>query len=461
MQLYADGDAYGTAVTLTADTLFYEWKDLPKFADGEEIEYTVDETDVPDGYEKTVDGNKITNKYTPETTSFTVTKATRTASAMTTLCSCMPMVMSHDIRTPMNAITGFTAMAKKRLDDTEKIEDYLNKLETTGTQLLSLINQVLEMSRIESGKIILTDQKADVLERAAILRTLYSEQAETSGLRFTVTTQNILHNHVITDADRMKQITTNIIGNALKYTPEGGSVDYIIEEKPCDRPGYSNYVFTVRDTGIGMSPEFVEHIFDEFSRENTSTVSKIQGTWLGMSIVKQLTDLMGGTIDIQSEKGHGTTISVTVPMKWDTEGKTVSKNDCIKNAVHLDGMKILLVEDNEMNREIAEEILSENGVIVETAEDGDIAVDMDKKAIPGQYDLVLMDVQMPRMNGYEASRAIRKLDNPENSSIPIVAMTANAFEEDRQNALAAGMNAHLAKPIDIDKLVNTLVRFMK
>ena len=369
--------------------------------------------------------------------------------------------MSHDIRTPMNAITGFTTMAKKHLDDREKIEDYLNKIETAGSQLLSLINQVLEMSRIESGKIILTAQKADVLERAAVLRTLYSEQAEASGLSFTVTARNVLHRHVITDADRMKQITTNIIGNALKYTPEGGSVNYIIEEKPCGRPGYSNYVFTVQDTGIGMSPEFVEHIFDEFSRENTSTVSKIQGTGLGMSIVKQLTDLMGGSIDIRSEKGRGTTISVTIPMKWDTDAKTVSEENRMKSAVHLEGMKLLLVEDNEMNREIAEEILSENGVIVAMAEDGDIAVDMVKKAAPGQYDLILMDVQMPRMNGYEATRAIRKLEDREKASLPIVAMTANAFEEDRQNALAAGMDAHLAKPIDIDKLVNTLMKFMK
>ena len=369
--------------------------------------------------------------------------------------------MSHDIRTPMNAITGFTAMAKKHLDDTEKIEDYLNKIETAGNQLLALINQVLEMSRIESGKIILTDQKADVLERAAILRTLYSEQAEANGLKFTVTTENILHSKVITDADRMKQITTNIIGNALKYTPEGGSVDYIITEKPCDKPGYGNYVFTVRDTGIGMSPEFVEHIFDEFSRENTSTVSKIQGPGLGMSIVKQLTDLLGGTIDIQSEKGRGTTISITIPMKWDTETETAAEKDSAGLRVNLEEMKVLLVEDNEMNREIAEEILSENGMFIETAADGDIAVDMVRNAAPGQYDLILMDVQMPRMNGYEATRAIRALEDPEKASLPIIAMTANAFEEDRMNAMAAGMNEHLAKPIDIAKLMNTLVRIYK
>ena len=369
--------------------------------------------------------------------------------------------MSHDIRTPMNAITGFTTMAKKHLDDKEKIEDYLNKIETAGNQLLALINQVLEMSRIESGKVVLSEQKADVLERAAIARTIYSEQAEANGIKFTVTTKNVQHNRVITDADRMKQITTNIIGNALKYTPEGGSVDYCIEEKDCAKPGYGSYVFTVRDTGIGMSAEFLSHIFDEFSRENTSTVSKIQGTGLGMSIVKQLTDLLGGTIDIQSEKGKGTTISVSVPMKWDTEAEAAAEKDGAGLHVNLDGMKLLLVEDNEMNREIAEEILSENGIIVETAEDGDIAVNMVRNALPGQYDLILMDVQMPRMSGYEATRAIRALEDPEKSSIPIIAMTANAFEEDRQNALAAGMNEHLAKPIDIAKLVNTLVKFMK
>ncbi len=364
--------------------------------------------------------------------------------------------MSHDIRTPMNAITGFTTMAKKHLDDKERIGDYLNKIETAGTQLLALINQVLEMSRIESGKIVLSEQKADVLDRAAIARTIYSEQAAANGIRFTVTAKNIRHSRVITDADRMKQITTNIIGNALKYTPEGGAVDYFIEEKACDRPGYGNYVFTVRDTGIGMSQEFLNHIFDEFSRENSSTVSKIQGTGLGMSIVKQLTDLLGGTIDIRSEKGRGTTITVCVPMKWDTENDAAAERAGAENHVKLDGMKILLVDDNEMNREIAEEILSENGMTVETAEDGDIAVDKVRNAAPGQYDLILMDVQMPRMNGYEATKAIRALEDPEKALIPIIAMTANAFEEDRQNAIAAGMNEHLAKPIDIVKLLNTL-----
>lgn len=369
--------------------------------------------------------------------------------------------MSHDIRTPMNAITGFTTMAKKHLDDKERIEDYLNKIETAGNQLLALINQVLEMSRIESGKIVLMDQKADVLERAAITRTIYSEQAEANGLKFTVSTKNIQHSRVITDADRMKQITTNIIGNALKYTPEGGSVDYCIEEKECSIPGHGCYVFTVSDTGIGMSREFMDHIFDEFSRESSSTVSKIQGTGLGMSIVKQLTDLMGGTIDIRSEKGQGTTISVSMPMKWDTDTETTTKKDISRNHVNLEGMKVLLVEDNEMNREIAEQILTDNGMIIETAEDGDIAVDMVRNAAPGQYELILMDVQMPRMNGYEATRVIRKLEDPEKASIPIVAMTANAFEEDRQNALAAGMNEHLAKPVDIVKLINTLVKFMK
>ena len=368
--------------------------------------------------------------------------------------------MSHDIRTPMNAITGFTRMAKNHLDDREKIEDYLNKIETAGNQLLSLINQVLEMSRIESGKIVLSDQKADILENAAIIRTIYTEQAEAKGLAFTVSTKNILHSRVITDADRVKQITANIIGNALKYTPEGGSVDFRVEEKPCRKPGCGNYVYTVSDTGIGMSPEFLNHIFDEFSRENTSTVSKIQGTGLGMSIVKQLTDLLGGRIEIRSEKGKGTTISVTVPMKWDTEAaKTANESSSFENHVSLNGMKILLVEDNEMNREIAEEILEENGVIVDTAEDGDIAVEKVTNALPGQYDLILMDVQMPRMNGYEATKAIRSLADPEKASLPVIAMTANAFEEDRQNALAAGMNDHLAKPIDIAKLMNTLMKF--
>ncbi len=365
--------------------------------------------------------------------------------------------MSHDIRTPMNAITGFTTMAKKHLDDKEKVEDYLTKIEMAGNQLLSLINQVLEMSRIESGRIVLSEQKVDILNIVAVSRTLYAAQAEMKGLKFDVTTKNILHSKVITDGDRIKQVNANIVGNALKYTPEGGSVSLCVEEKECAKPGYGTYVFTVSDTGIGMSPEYIEHIFDEFSREDTSTVSKIQGTGLGMSIVKQLTDLLGGTIDVESVKGNGTTITVSIPMKWDTDADVTTEERFVISNENFDGMKVLLVEDNEMNREIAQEILSERGMIVESVEDGDVAVDTVRNAVPGQYDLVLMDIQMPRMNGYDATKAIRKF----NKDIPIIAMTANAFEEDRQNALSAGMNAHVAKPIDIQKLMETISSIIK
>ena len=369
--------------------------------------------------------------------------------------------MSHDIRTPMNAIVGFTAMAKKYLDNPEKTADYLNKIDVAGNQLLALINQVLEMSRIESGKIDLQDEKADISENIKVTQTIYGGQAEARGLKFTSRLINIQHNNVITDADRMKQIVANIIGNAIKYTPEGGSIDFTVEEKPCTREGYGVYVFTTKDTGIGMSQEFLAHVFDEFSREKTSTVSKIQGTGLGMSIVKHLTELMGGTIDIQSEKGKGTVITVTMPMRIDTEAADESRKEDKIEGLSLRGMKILLVEDNEMNREIAGEILSDHGIVVSEADDGDVAVKIMTEAKPGDFDVILMDVQMPRMNGYEATKAIRALPDQGISTIPIVAMTANAFEEDRKNAFAAGMNAHLAKPIDIEKLVSTLSSFKK
>lgn len=367
--------------------------------------------------------------------------------------------MSHDIRTPMNAVTGFTAMAKKHIDKPEMVKKYLDKIDIAGHQLLSLVNQVLEMSRIESGKIILSEQKCDLEKFIMALSTTYGSHAESKGLTFVATISNVEHKFVIIDSDRINQIAANIIGNAIKYTNEGGSITCTFSEQPCDREGYSIYALTVEDTGIGMSPDFQKHIFDEFTRERSSTVSRIQGTGLGMTIVKKLTDIMGGTIDIESEKGKGTKITVSIPMKWcnDFKSKAVEQ----KNAapISLNGMKVLLVDDNEMNREIAEELLTEKGIIVNTANDGDVAFEKIRNAAPNEYELILMDVQMPRMNGYEATRAIRSLGDPSKSNIPIIAMTANAFEEDKKNALMAGMDGHLAKPIDDQKLVQMLMEF--
>ena len=367
--------------------------------------------------------------------------------------------MSHDIRTPMNAVTGFTAMAKKHIDKPEMVRKYLDKIDIAGRQLLSLVNQVLEMSRIESGKIILSEHKCDLEKLIMALSTTYGSHAESKGLTFLATIANVEHKFVYTDSDRVNQIAANIIGNAIKYTNENGSITCTFNEYPCDREGYSNYALTVEDTGIGMSPEFQKHIFDEFARERTSTISQIQGTGLGMTIVKKLTDIMGGSIEIESEQNKGTKITVNLPMRWCNEYKSPIIEQKKSTAISLKGMKILLVDDNEMNREIAVELLTEKGILVDTANDGDVAVQKIKNASPNEYELVLMDVQMPRMNGYEATREIRGLPDPKKSSIPIVAMTANAFEEDRKNALAAGMDGHLAKPIDDQKLVQTLMEF--
>ena len=371
--------------------------------------------------------------------------------------------MSHDIRTPMNAIIGYTTMAKK-YSENPRVNEYLNKIDISGKQLLSLVNQVLEMSRIESGKVNITEEPVDILELAKGLETVLSAEMAVKGIAYTFNTEKIKHRQVLTDISRINQIVVNIVGNAVKYTPEGGHIDCTIEERPCEKEGYGLYVTTIADTGIGMSEEFLEHLFEEFTRENSSTVSIIQGTGLGMSIVKKLIDLMDSTIDVHSKLGEGTTVTISVPMKWNTD--TVESVTDVKKAkeISLKGMRILLVEDNEMNREIATEILEEEGIIVETAEDGDIAVEMLKQIAEvrewGYYNAVLMDIQMPRMNGYEATRIIRGIASPEGVRMPIIALSANAFEEDRQKSIEAGMDDHVAKPIDIQKLKETLVKYL-
>ena len=371
--------------------------------------------------------------------------------------------MSHDIRTPMNAITGYTAMAKRHINSPDDVSDYLDKIDVSGKQLLSLVNQVLEMSRIESGNVAFEETPVDVIEKTDEIRVVNAAVASEKGIRLTAHTSGIIHKNVLVDVSRANQIVTNILGNAVKYTPEGGSIDYYLEELPCEKEGYGLYRITVRDTGIGMSEEFLEHVFEDFSRENNSTVSHIQGTGLGMSIVKKQVDLMGGSIEIESKPGEGTTVIVSVPMKWDTdayehetEEQNIRLGDC-------QGKRLLLVEDNEMNREIALDILEEEGFIVETADDGDVAVDMVIKALDsdrGCYDAVIMDIQMPRMNGYEATKAIRNVLKPEGIHLPIIALSANAFEEDRQKSYEAGMDAHLAKPIDIKKLKEALEKYL-
>ena len=363
--------------------------------------------------------------------------------------------MSHDIRTPMNAILGYVAMARKKSAD-PVVTDYLKKVDIAGNQLLALVNQVLEMSRIESGSIVLQEQKINVEEGAEVVRAVYRAQARAKGISLDVEFRGVTHKHLIGDADCISRITNNLVGNAIKYTREGGSICSCVEEEPCEKPGFVISRLTVEDTGIGISEEYLPHIFEEFSRDDTSTVSHIQGSDLGMSIVKRLVDLMGGTIEVTSKLGAGSKFVVRVPLKIDTEFKEEAAGEAALQDVSLKGMKILLVEDNEMNREIAMDILGDTGAKIDVAEDGVVAVEKVANSAPGRYDVILMDVQMPRMDGYEATRRIRALADKERASVKIFAMTANAFAEDKQNALDAGMDGHLAKPIDVPKLLATL-----
>ncbi len=365
--------------------------------------------------------------------------------------------MSHDIRTPMNAIIGYTQLIEKHRDDSEKCSDYLEKIKSSSEFLLSLINDVLEMAKIESGKSELDEEAHDTHFLVKEIENVYSKLMKEKGVAFTQRI-DIHTEYVYCDIVKLNEIFLNIVSNACKYTPEGGKVDMIVEELPCDKEGWTTMRTTVADTGIGMSKEFLPHIFDEFSREQSSTKSKIQGTGLGMPIVKKLIDLMGGTITVDSELGKGTTFVVTVSHRIAPSPEEQRSTTEVLEAADFKGKRLLLAEDNDLNAEIATEILSEVGFEIDRAEDGIICIDKLMNAPAGYYDAILMDIQMPNMDGYKAARTIRAMDDPSRNNIPIFAMTANAFEEDRLNALAAGMNGHLVKPIDIPKLIETLAK---
>ena len=503
--------------------------------------------------------------------------------------------MSHDIRTPMNAIIGFTSLAATHIDNREQVLDYLKKISTSSQHLLSLINDVLDMSRIESGKVKIEEKAVHLPDLVHDVRSIIQPNVAAKRLSLFIDTMDIEDEDIITDPLRLNQILLNILSNAIKFTPTGGMISIRIAQKNGAPKGCVCYEFRIKDNGIGMSEEFQKHIFEEFSREESSTVSGIQGTGLGMSITKNIVDLMGGTIALTSEPSKGTEFIVTLCFtrsgqkaepkqlpqleglralvadddtntclnvstmlskigmrpEWTISGKeavirtkyAVEQGDefsvyiidwlipdmngieivrqirkvignrcpiiiltaydwadiedearaagvtafCEKplflselrrvlaepfraepasepaqpTAADLKGKKLLLVEDNELNREIALEILKEAGFVVDTAEDGAVAVQKIKQAAPGQYDLILMDIQMPNLDGYEATRQIRALPDAEKASIPIFAMTANAFEEDRQNALAAGMNGHIAKPLDVPHLLRVLADALK
>ena len=369
--------------------------------------------------------------------------------------------MSHDIRTPMNAVLGFADKIEKYSDNAELVREAVTKLKNSGTVLLNIINEVLELSRIESGKIDIELVPCDVRSGISQLEDVVRPLIEKKFLAYSVQV-NVRDYLVRMDVARVNKVVFNILSNAIKYTPAGGNIWYRLDQIGSLPDGRVLYKWSIRDNGIGMDADFVEHAFERFSREHSSTVSGIEGTGLGLAVCHELVEKMGGAININSEKGKGTVVAFSLPVERCTEADfpKPEEEEVKEDAVALDGKKVLLVDDNEMNREIAMDMLTDNGVIVEMADNGFKAVEMIAASKPGDFDLILMDIQMPVMDGYEATRRIRALPNKKLAKIPIIAMTANAFDEDRKASRAAGMNAHLAKPVGADVLCRTLSEFI-
>jgi len=369
--------------------------------------------------------------------------------------------MSHDIRTPMNAIIGFTELAEKYITDTDKCSEYLEKIKTSSRHLLSLINDVLDMSRIESGRMKINEEICSTSEIIQGINTIFQADAKDRELSFITDFSGIENDYVWCDKLRVNQVLMNCTSNAIKFTNAGGTVRVsVVQNKRRDIPeGYAEYSFSIKDTGIGMSEDYLKDIFLPFSREENK-VHTIQGTGLGMAICKNIVDLMGGLISVHSKQGVGSEFIITI--RFEIASKPVECPGSEQSAEEMvfEGKRVLLAEDNELNREIAIEILEEYGMQIECAVDGLDAVEKVMSATEN-YDLILMDIQMPRMNGYEAAKAIRAMDDKAKANIPIIAMTANAFDEDRQKAFADGMNGHAAKPIEIQKLLKTIAAIME
>ncbi len=371
--------------------------------------------------------------------------------------------MSHDIRTPMNAILGYAQLMEDELKEKQFSEtsEHLEKLQQSGRVLLSIINNVLDMARIESGRMEIDENYARIEDIRQNLFEIFEDEAKKKNIAFNHK-MNVEHEHVLTDVTKVEEIFVNILSNAMKYTPSGGSVLVDVDEIPCDEPGYMMVRTKVSDTGIGMSQEYLTKIFDAFTRERNTTKSKITGTGLGMSIVKKYVELLGGTIDVESELGKGSIFTVTLKHRIADESYYVKNHE--KNLETgreiLEGRKILLAEDNDLNAEIAEAILERAGLKIERVEDGIQCVSRIMEMPAGTYDMILMDIQMPKMDGYKATQAIRHLPDKDKACIPIIAMTANAFEEDKRDAIAVGMNGHIAKPIQVDKLLLTLAEII-
>ena len=368
--------------------------------------------------------------------------------------------MSHDIRTPMNAIIGYADLASRHLDDSAKLEKYMENIQGCGQNLLMLLNNVLDLARIENDKTEIEYSVSDVEKDFRNCIAMFQNQADGKGLTLTVTTQ-LLHPYVYVDVPHLTEICTNLVSNAVKYTGAGGTIRCDITQKPGEKEGWCDMVVTVADNGIGMSQEFLKHIFEPFERERTSTVSKVEGSGIGMGIVKKLVGLMGGTVEVESKIGVGSTFTVTIPCRIASQEETQAKRETDhSDEKSLRGIKILLTEDNDLNAEIATELLQEEGCTVDRAKDGVECVDMLEKAANGTYQVILMDIQMPVMNGYDAAKKIRRMEDSPKADIPIIAMTANAFSEDKQAALDAGMNDHVAKPINMNVLVPTIQKYL-
>ena len=368
--------------------------------------------------------------------------------------------MSHDIRTPMNAIIGYADLAARHSDDPAKLKKYMENIQVCGQNLLMLLNNVLDLARIENDKTEIEYTVSDVEKDFRNCIVMFRNQADSKGQTLMVTT-HLLHPYIYADVPHLTEVSTNLVSNAVKYTGNGGTICCDVTQKPGEKEGWCDTVITVADNGIGMSQEFQQHIFEPFERERTSTVSKVEGSGIGMGIVKKLVELMGGTVEVESKIGVGSTFTVTIPSRIVSEEEVQAKREVNPaDKESLRGTRILLTEDNDLNAEIATELLQEEGCTVDRAKDGVECVDMLEKAADGTYQIILMDVQMPVMNGYDAARKIRRMDDPQKANIPIVAMTANAFSEDRQVALEAGMNDHIAKPIDMSVLVPTLRKYL-
>ena len=368
--------------------------------------------------------------------------------------------MSHDIRTPMNAIIGYADLASRHLDDPAKLEKYMENIQVCGQNLLMLLNNVLDLARIENDKTEMEYSVSDVDKDFRNCVAMFQNQADSKGQTLMVTA-HLLYPYVYADIPHLTEVCTNLVSNAVKYTGAGGTIHCDVTQKPGKKEGWCDMVVTVADNGIGMSQEFQKHIFEPFERERTSTVSKVEGSGIGMGIVKKLVELMSGTVEVESKIGVGSKFTVTIPCRIASGDETQAKRETNPSDQKcLCGTRILLTEDNDLNAEIAVELLREEGCTVDRAKDGVECVDMLEKAANGTYQMILMDIQMPVMNGYDAAKKIRRMDDPQKAGIPIIAMTANAFSEDKQAALDVGMNDHIAKPINMNILVPTIQKYL-